>query len=330
MEIYVSTDCETDGPIPGVNSMLSFGSAAYDADKNLIDTFEANLELLPDATSNPSTMEWWKTQPAAWAACRKQLQTPEAAMKRYLAWLKALPGKPVFVAYPVAFDFMFVYWYLIRFAGESPFSHSGLDIKTMAMAMLKTEYRASSKHNMPAHWFDALPHTHKALDDAIAQGALFCNMLAELRRVKKAEATLERAIAIAAEGHAGQNDKAGNPYILHPIRVMLRVTKDEERIAAVLHDVVEDTSVTMDDLAQAGFSESVLTAVAALTKLPGESRMEAAARAVANPIARVVKLADNTENMDMSRIPNPTEKDHARLEEYKRVRALLLGETNSQ
>jgi DNA polymerase III alpha subunit (gram-positive type) len=180
MEIYVSTDCETDGPIPGINSMLSFGSAAYTADKKLISTFEANLELLDGATPDPATMNWWKTQSEAWAACRENLQPPEAAMKKYLEWLETLPGKPVFVAYPVAFDFMFVYWYLIRFTGKSPFSHSALDIKTLAMALMKTEYRVSTKKNMPKHWFDKLPHTHKALDDAIEQGALFCNMLQEL------------------------------------------------------------------------------------------------------------------------------------------------------
>jgi hypothetical protein len=74
---------------------------------------------------------------------------------------------------------MFVYWYLIRFAGESPFSHSALDIKTYAMAMLKKGYRESVKRNMPRRWFDELPHTHRALDDAIEQETLFCNMLAE-------------------------------------------------------------------------------------------------------------------------------------------------------
>jgi hypothetical protein len=100
-------------------------------------------------------------------------------MPRYLQWLKALPGQLVFVGYPVAFDFMFVYWYLIKFTGESPFSHAALDIKTYAMALLKTPYRASVKANMPRRWFDDLPHTHRALDDAIEQGALFCNLLAE-------------------------------------------------------------------------------------------------------------------------------------------------------
>jgi hypothetical protein len=178
-ETYVSTDIETDGPIPGPNSMLSFASAAYRADKKLIATFTANLELLPGARGEPRTMDWWKEQPEAWAATRTNLEAPEAAMPRYLAWVKGLPGRPVFVAYPAGFDFLFVYWYLIRFASESPFSFSALDIKTYAMALLGCGYRAAVKRNMPQRWFDPHKHTHVALDDAIEQGALFCNMLAE-------------------------------------------------------------------------------------------------------------------------------------------------------
>jgi (p)ppGpp synthase/HD superfamily hydrolase len=137
--------------------------------------------------------------------------------------------------------------------------------------------------------------------------------------------TLERSIEIAAAAHAGQVDKGGQPYILHPLRVMLRVSGEHERMAAVLHDVVEDTSVTIVQLEQEGFPPEVVTAVRALTKNLGESRLEAAARAAVDPVARVVKLADNLENMDLSRIPNPTEKDFARLGEYEQVRGLLLA-----
>ncbi len=179
IEIYVSTDVETDGPIPGIYSMLSFASAAYLPNKQLLGTFSANLETLPDAIAHPETMAWWDTQPAAWQSCRENLLRPENAMQKYLEWLKSLPGKPVFVGYPVAFDFMFVYWYLMRFTGNSPFSHSALDIKTYAMAILKKPYRESTKKNMPRRWFDDFPHTHLAIDDAIEQGALFCNILAE-------------------------------------------------------------------------------------------------------------------------------------------------------
>ena len=182
MEIYVSTDIETDGPIPGPNSMLSFGSAAFAADDRLIATFEANLQTLPGAAGDPKTMDWWQSQPAAWAECRRDPRDTAAAMVEYVAWVKGLPGKPVFVAYPAGFDFLFVYWYLIRFAGESPFSFSALDVKTFAMAVLGCDYRRATKRNMPKAWFTGRPHTHRALDDALGQGELFCNMLAANRR----------------------------------------------------------------------------------------------------------------------------------------------------
>ncbi len=137
--------------------------------------------------------------------------------------------------------------------------------------------------------------------------------------------TLERAIEIAARAHAGQIDKAGEAYILHPLQVMLRVKGTHERIAAVLHDVVEDTPITLAQLRAEGFAEAVIEAVDALTKRSGETRLEAAKRAAQNPIARAVKLADNTENMDLTRIANPTAKDFARLEEYKVVREILIA-----
>jgi hypothetical protein len=181
-EIYVSTDVEADGPIPGPNSMLSFGSAAYQADKSLISTFSANLELLPGATGDPGTMAWWAERPEAWNAARENLRDPAEVMREYVVWLEALPGPPVFVGYPASYDFLFVYWYLIRFAGRSPFSFAALDIKTMAMIALKKPYRQCTKKAFPRRWFDQnLPHNHVALDDAIEQGALFCNILAELR-----------------------------------------------------------------------------------------------------------------------------------------------------
>jgi hypothetical protein len=181
-EIYVSTDVEADGPIPGPHSMLSFASAAYKPDKTLVGTFTRHLEPLEGARPDPKTEAWWKTQPVAWAACRSNLQSPAAAMGNYVEWLRGLPGRPVFVGYPASYDFMFVYWYLLRFVGESPFSHSALDIKTFAMSLMGTGYRDSTKRNMPKRWFDDMPHTHVALDDALGQGALFCNMLAESRQ----------------------------------------------------------------------------------------------------------------------------------------------------
>ena len=135
--------------------------------------------------------------------------------------------------------------------------------------------------------------------------------------------TLDRAIEIAVRAHAGQTDKGGEPYILHPLSVMLRMQTAEQRIVAVLHDVVEDSDITFDDLRSEGFSATILEALQALTKLPGEGRIAAAKRAASIPLARAVKLADNSENSDLSRIPSPTQKDIDRLEEYRQVREIL-------
>lgn len=176
-EIYVSTDVETNGPIPGTYSMLSIGSAAYMADGTLLDTYTANLELLSQAKQDAVTMQWWQGYPDAWEAARANLRPAEEVMNEYVVWLEDLPGKPVFVGYPAGFDFTFVYWYLIQFAGKSPFSFSALDVKTYAMAVMKLPYRKTVKKAMPGSWLSELPHTHLALEDAIEQGALFCKIL---------------------------------------------------------------------------------------------------------------------------------------------------------
>ena len=136
--------------------------------------------------------------------------------------------------------------------------------------------------------------------------------------------TIEKAIELAARHHAGDTDKAGMPYLLHPLRVMFSVRTPFEMMAAVLHDIVEDTPVTLEDLENEGFHPDVIAAIDALTKKPGESRLEAAKRAAENSIARVVKLADVTDNMDLSRIPDPEDRDFERLKEYVKVRKLLI------
>jgi hypothetical protein len=180
-EVFVSTDVEADGRIPGPNSMLSFASVAFAEDGTEVSSFSRNLELLEGASGDVDTMAWWRGQPDAWAACRRDLVAPALAMNDYAAWLEGLDGKPVFVGYPAAFDFLFVYWYLIRFAGRSPFSHSALDIKSYAMAVLGTRFHLASKRNMPRRWFPDLKHSHIALDDAREQGLLFLAMVQEHR-----------------------------------------------------------------------------------------------------------------------------------------------------
>lgn len=135
--------------------------------------------------------------------------------------------------------------------------------------------------------------------------------------------TLERAIAIAAAAHEGQVDKGGAPYILHPLKVMMRVNTLEERIVAVLHDVVEDCGISFDDLRKEGFSEAVLTAIESVTKVSGESYEAFVERAAQNPIGWVVKLADLEENSDLSRIAQPSWEDLERIEKYRRAMGVL-------
>ncbi len=182
-EIFVSTDVETDGPIPGPHSMLSLGSAAFWPDRTLVSTFSANLNPLEGASPHPDTMSWWRDHPEAWEECRRDPRPPALVLREYADWVKGLPGKPVFVAYPAVFDFMFVYWYLMRFVGESPFSFAGLDIKSYAMALLGSSFHDTVKANLPAHWKEERPLKHIAVDDAIGQGLLFCRMLSERTRL---------------------------------------------------------------------------------------------------------------------------------------------------
>jgi len=138
--------------------------------------------------------------------------------------------------------------------------------------------------------------------------------------------TLERAITIAAQAHAGQVDKAGAPYVLHPLRVMLRMNTDEERMVAVLHDVIEDSDWTLDLLRAEGFPEAVLTGIESMTRNPEETYEEYVLRAGRSAIGRRVKLADLEDNSDLSRIAAPTEKDYARIGKYRRAIALLQGQ----
>ncbi len=135
--------------------------------------------------------------------------------------------------------------------------------------------------------------------------------------------TVEHAIALAAQAHQGQVDWAGEPYILHPLRVMMAQTTAEGRMAAVLHDVVEDTAWTLDGLRAEGFAPAVVAAVEAVSRRDGEGYEDFVRRAAGDPIGRQVKLADLVDNSDMSRLPNATERDYQRTEKYRRAIELL-------
>jgi hypothetical protein len=186
-EIYCMTDIEADGKCPGISNLLSFATAAYDIDKNLIGTFEANLELMPGMKSHPDTDAFWNESAAnraAYAKTRENTRDPKIAMSQYVTWLESLPGTPIFVGYPAAFDFKWIDFYTVYFLGQNPYNFSRvIDVKSFAWAQLAVgTFQSCSKRRMPKEWFDeGLPHTHIAIDDAIEQGAMFINMLRENR-----------------------------------------------------------------------------------------------------------------------------------------------------
>ena len=130
---------------------------------------------------------------------------------------------------------------------------------------------------------------------------------------------MEDAIALAVEAHRGQREKAGQPYILHVLRVMFRLDPEVERIVGVLHDVVEDTGRSFDDLRRLGYSEEVLAALDCVTKRDGEGYEQFVERAASNPVARRVKLADLEDNMDLRRLPAVAGDDLERLDRYVRA-----------
>ncbi len=185
-EIYFSADVEATGPIPIKYSMLSFGFAAYNEEGELLETFERNLEEMMGSIRDPETSEWWKTQPAAWEECRKNLVDPAEAMKDLDAWVKGLCKKhnasAVFLAYPAGFDFTFIFMYLHWFVGSSVFSFNALDIKSYAMAVLGTSFKGTYKKAFPKRFKSKRRHSHVALDDALGQGELFMAMLKENKK----------------------------------------------------------------------------------------------------------------------------------------------------
>ena len=149
-------------------------------------------------------MRWWASQSDAWEAARTDPQPPDQAMRSFTAWAERqhdAVGLPVLVAYPAAYDAMWVEWYCIRFAGSSPFRRRAIDVKTLAMVAMGAGYRATAKSTLPKHWRPPAKHTHVALDDAIEQGELFMNIVRELN-VQRGDVALP-----ADQRHAARTDR---------------------------------------------------------------------------------------------------------------------------
>lgn len=131
--------------------------------------------------------------------------------------------------------------------------------------------------------------------------------------------SIERAIELALKAHTGQVDKGGAPYILHPLRLMLRMDGEAEAIAAVLHDVVEDADISLDDLRASSLPEDAIRAIGCLTKREGEDYEAFIRRVDADDIARKVKIADLEDNLNITRIPDLTPPDLERVAKYHRA-----------
>lgn len=182
---YISIDIESDGPIPGKYSMLSFGAAAFsfrsEDPREPFGEFYTNLQTLPGAIQSEDTMKFWARNPVAWNQCTSDPQDPNVMMPEFIRWASGFEN-PILMGYPVTFDFNFIQWYSLMFGGLSdgvlpPWGFQGLDIKTMAMSLMGCDYKEATKRNMPKKWFTGLgKHNHNALDDAIEQGKLFMNM----------------------------------------------------------------------------------------------------------------------------------------------------------
>ncbi|MCK9529503.1 MAG: exonuclease [Gammaproteobacteria bacterium] len=205
-EIYLSLDIEADGRVPGISSMLSFGLAAYDMDKNYLGSFERNLDLLPNAKPHPETEKFWEDNQEAYDITRINMVKPYDAMMDCSKWIndirQTFKGKPTVVGYPATFDYMFYNWYMCAFLGNNAMGFGALDVKSYAMAMLKKTFRNTTKRAMPREWFDAFPHTHVAIEDSLEQGALTINMI-------RANLGLERIIGVKAHSKAIEDINPG-------------------------------------------------------------------------------------------------------------------------
>lgn len=136
---------------------------------------------------------------------------------------------------------------------------------------------------------------------------------------------LAKAIELATRAHDGQLDKGGSPYIFHPMRLMLQLSKEEDWIAAILHDVVEDTDWTLEKLADEGFSREVVSIIDSLTRREGESYENYIGRLVHDPAACRIKLLDLKDNQDLTRIREHTQETRDRLEKYQRAERRILN-----
>lgn len=195
MVSYAVTDIETDGPDPGTNSMRSFATVIINNDLEVCDQFEITLLPLGGAQTDPRTMAWFQKHPESWEHATQNPQPPANAIHAYVDWLRTMDEKPVFAAQPLAFDGYWIDWYLRKFTGlklgggpfpdDSPFSGTGLDIRSLCMGVLERDYFETARKDIPESWFGGVTHSHRAIDDAMGYAHVLCHALSKLQAKKK-------------------------------------------------------------------------------------------------------------------------------------------------
>lgn len=186
--VFFVTDIETDGPDPGIHSMISLAAVACDAQGARLGHLALNLQPVEGHVADPGTMAWWASEPAAWRATLEGRLPPAEAMRRYTDWVRSFAGQPVFAGYPMIFDGAWVDWYLRRYLDlrmlQAPRSEArlfvggGLDLGSFAMGRSGLGYAACTDKRFPEDWFGGHPHSHVALDDAEGYAHLLGRLLA--------------------------------------------------------------------------------------------------------------------------------------------------------
>jgi hypothetical protein len=185
--IYIVTDCEFDGPTPGDNSLLAFGSVALTAGGQFIGEFQATLAPLPGATTDPANMAFWENNPGAWASATSGQEPPDDVMMSFVSWVRSLDGEAVFAAHPLEVDAPWIDHYLRRFGAQrlcdGPwvegrlFRDLPICIRSYAAGRLGWPFERCSVRNYPADWLGGHVHTHRAIDDARGYASLLRYLL---------------------------------------------------------------------------------------------------------------------------------------------------------
>lgn len=173
-EIYISTVIEVDGPYPHSYSMRSLASYAIDANGKKVGEFEANITPAPNTIIHQDFKKFWKEKSKTWQRINHNQQSPNDAINNYKAWLKGLEAKTTLVAYSSQNVWSFLNYYFNVFSrGGNPFGYSAIDMKSLAMAKLNSEFRKCSRNNFPEEWFQGQESVKSTLDKAKNQAAMF-------------------------------------------------------------------------------------------------------------------------------------------------------------